>query len=54
MPEHLDFLRRALNLHSLACEGTLLADNLARLFGASVADSIALTYALMERIQCTL
>lgn len=54
MPEHLDFLRRALTLHNIACEGTLLADNVARLFGATVPDSIALTYTLMERIQCTL
>lgn len=53
MPEHLDFLRRAWSWHSLTCEATLLMDNVARLFGASVPDSLALTYSLMERIQCT-
>lgn len=54
MPEHLDFLRRALSLHSVTCEATLLADNVARLFGMSVPDSITLTYSLIERFQCTL
>lgn len=52
MPEHLDFLKRALSLHSLSCEATLLADNLARLFGATVPDSLSLTYTLMERFRC--
>lgn len=54
MPEHLDFLKRALSLHSVTCEATLLADNVARLFGMSVPDSITLTYTWMERLQCTL
>ena len=40
---HFDYIRRGLSLHNLACELTLLMDNVARLFGASVADSIALT-----------
>ena len=40
---HFDYIRRALTLRHMACELTLLIDNVARLFGASVADSIALT-----------
>lgn len=52
VPEHLDFIRRALTWHNLTCEATLLADNVARFLGATVPDSIALSYTLMERIQC--
>ena len=40
---HFDYLRRGLTLQHMACELTLLIDNVARWFGASVADSIALT-----------
>lgn len=40
---HFDYIRRALTLQHLACELTLLLDNVARLFGASLADSIALS-----------
>jgi hypothetical protein len=40
---HLDYIRRGLSLRHLACELTLLIDNVARLFGASMADSIALS-----------
>lgn len=41
--DHFDYIRRGLSLHHLACELTLLLDNVARLFGASVGDSIALS-----------
>lgn len=40
---HFDYIRRGLSLRHLACELTLLIDNIARLFGASVGDSIALS-----------
>lgn len=50
--EHLDFLRRAISLHSLACEGALLIDNVARVFGMSIPDSLALTHHLLEIFSC--
>ena len=52
MPEHLDFLRRGLNLQALSCELALVADNFARIGGVSVADSILLTYNLLEALKC--
>ena len=52
MPDHLDFLRRGLSLHSLSCEFALVADNLARLTGTTISDSITLTYKLLEALKC--
>lgn len=53
MPNHLDFIRAlGLNPHSLSCELALLADNLARLFGATTADSLQIAYQLLERFKC--
>ncbi|MAS33539.1 MAG: hypothetical protein CL610_06005 [Anaerolineaceae bacterium] len=52
--EHMDFLRRAVSLHSLACEGALLIDNVARAFGMSIPDSLALIHHLLETFSCTL
>lgn len=51
--DHLDFIRTLdLNLHSLSCEAALIADNVARMGGVSLADSLALTYQLLERFKC--
>lgn len=52
MPDHLDFLRRSLSIHALACEWALVADNAARLVGVDVAASIDLTMRLLERFKC--
>lgn len=50
--EHLDFLRKAWSLHSLACESALLIDNVGRLFGMSVPDSIALSHEWLRMFSC--
>ncbi len=54
MPDHLDFLKQAVNLHSLTCELALIADNGARLTGMTFADSIKLTLDLLERFKCSI
>ena len=52
MHDHLDFIRDGFTPHALSCELALVADNLARIGGVSLADSIALTYRLLEALKC--
>lgn len=55
MPNHLDFIKHlGLNAHSLSCEFSLVADNFARGFGVTVADSLVIARKLLEAFQCTL
>lgn len=55
MPDHLDFIRAlGLNAHALTCEAALIADNVARIGGVTLADSIALTTRLLEAFKCGL
>lgn len=51
-PEHLDYLRHGISGHALLCEAWLLADNVARMFGASTADSLALSWRLLRGSAC--
>lgn len=52
MPEHFDFIHDGLSIHALLCEAGLLADNAARWFGASTADSLYLSWRWLERWHC--
>lgn len=55
MPEHLDFIKHlGVNLHSLSCEFALISDNLARLAGTSVPDSLTIAHHLLEVLKCSL
>lgn len=51
-PDHFDFLRHGFSLHALVCEAWLLADNAARVFGASPADSAYFGWRLLRSFQC--
>lgn len=51
-PAHFDYLRHGINAHALVCEAWLLADNAARVFGASTADSLALSWRLLRASAC--
>lgn len=51
-PEHFDFLRHGLSAHALLCEAWLLADNVARMFGAPNGDSVYLSWRLLRISQC--
>jgi len=51
-PEHFDFIRHGISVHALLCEAWLLADNAARFFGASTADSLALSWRLLRGTSC--
>lgn len=55
MPEHLDFIKHlGLNLHSLSCEFALISDNLARLAGVNIPDSLQIAYQFLEKFKCSL
>jgi hypothetical protein len=51
-PEHLDYLRHGISVHALLCEAWLLADNVARMFGVSVANSAYLSWWLLRGSAC--
>ncbi|GIL09280.1 MAG: hypothetical protein BroJett033_7910 [Chloroflexota bacterium] len=51
-PEHLDYLRQALSAHALLCEAGLLLDNVARVLGASSADSLWLAWRFLRACGC--
>lgn len=51
-PDHFDFIRHSLSAHALLCEACLLADNAARFFGTSNADSVYLSWRLLRRFAC--
>jgi hypothetical protein len=51
-PDHFDFIRNGITSHALLCEAWLLADNVARMFGASTVDSLALSWRLLRVSAC--
>ncbi len=51
-PAHFDYLRHGINAHALVCEAGLLLDNVARVLGASPADSLALAWRWLEVFAC--